>query len=134
MVDELQKHFLNNNRKLTPFHKNFIMNCQESNIGTSKAYKLFKNSVGSHSEVGATLVDFKNFSRDLNSYMLGYDGQMVIDSLFRKKERSEVFHFDYHVNDNNELCRLFWCDPICRKSFTFFGDVVSADVTYKSNR
>lgn len=134
MVSEPEKQFLKNNRKLTPFHQDFIINCLKSNIGTSKAYKLYKNSVGSYSDVGATIVDFKNFSRDLNTYMLGYDGQMVIDTLFRKKERCEAFHFDYHVDNANRLVRLFWADPICRKSFSFFGDVVSADATYKSNR
>lgn len=134
MVPESQRHFLKNNRKLSSVHREFIVNCMKSNIGTSKAFKLYKNSVGSYADVGATLTDFKNFGRDLNVYMLGYDGQMVIDSLSRKKERCEAFYFDYHVNDKSELCRLFWCDPVCRVNFSIFGDVVSADATYKTNR
>ena len=107
MVPESLKHLLRNNRKLTSVHQDFIINCLKSNIGTSKAYKLFKNSVGSYADVGATLTDFKNFHRDLNTYMTGYDGQMAINSLFRKKEACEAFIFDYHVNYKNELCRLF---------------------------
>ena len=134
MVPESQKHLLKSNRKLTSFHQDFIINCLKSNIGTSAAYKLFKNSVGSYADVGATLVDFKNYHRDLNAYMYGYDGQMAIDSLFRKKERCEAFYFDFHVNDKSELCRLFWANSVCRKNYSFFGDVVSADATYKSNR
>ena len=113
MVPESQRHLMRNNRKLTSFHQDFILNCLKSNIGTSQAYKLFKNSVGSYSDVGATLVDFKNYRRDLNSYMLGCDGQMVIDSLFRKKETCEAFCFDYYVNEDNQLCRLFWADAVC---------------------
>ena len=134
MVTGLQKQFLRSNRKVTPFHQDFIINCLKSNIGTSKAYKLYKNSVGEYSHVGATIVDFKNFSRDLNAYMLGYDGHMVIDGLFRKKEMCEAFHFSYYTDDQNRIVRLFWADPIARKSFSFFGDVVSADATYKTNR
>ena len=90
--------------------------------------------MGSYVDVSATLTDFKNFSRDLNAYMQGYDGQVVIDSFSRKKERCEAFYFDYYGNDSSELRRLFWCDPICQMNFSIFGDVVSTDATYKTNR
>ena len=119
--------------KLSGVHKDFILNCLKSNIGTSKAFHLYKNSVGSYSKVGATLQDFKNFKRDLNTYMLDHDAQMAVDTLTRRKERSEAFYFDYKVNDKNELSMLYFADPISRKSFSFFGDVVSADATYKRN-
>ena len=53
--------------------------------------KLYKNNVGSYANVGATLVDFKNFGRDINAYMQDFDAQMVIESLSRKKERYLAF-------------------------------------------
>ena len=134
LVPTSQKYLMRSNRKLSSHHQDFIINCLKTNIGASKAYKLYKNSVGSYSGVGATLVDFKNLSRDLNFYMKGCDGQMVIDSLFQKKERSGAFYFAYDLNERHELCRLFWSDGLCRRSFKTFGDVVSADATYKSNR
>ncbi|XP_073526480.1 uncharacterized protein [Phyllobates terribilis] len=134
MVDISQRQFARDHRKLTPYHEDFILNCMKSNVGTSKAFKMFKNSVGSYANVGASLIDFKNFSRDLNAFMVGCDAQMLIDNLLRKKQRCAAFCFEYHVNDANELTRLFWADPVARKSFSFFGDVVSADATYRSNR
>ena len=134
MFEDGQKHFAKRNRKLTSFHEDFIMNCIRANIGTSKSDKVYKEFVGSYAKIGATIIDFKNFKRDLNSFMIGCDAQMVIDNLFKKKERCDTFFFEYDVDEQHQLTKLFLCDPIARKNFSYFGDVVSADATYKSNR
>ncbi|VFQ74279.1 unnamed protein product [Cuscuta campestris] len=99
-----------------------------------KSYSLFKESVGGYDNIGATAVDFKNFRRDLKAYIAGGDAQMVIDKLFRKHETCSAFHFEYDVDDSNQLTRLFWCDPVARKNYAMFGDVVSFDATYETNR
>ncbi|VFQ83051.1 unnamed protein product [Cuscuta campestris] len=126
--------FLKINRNIDLGHKKFILNCAKANIGTMKSYRLFKESVGGYSSVGAPAVDFKNFKRDLKAYIAGGDAQMVIDKLFRKSEVCPGFRFDCEVDEYDKLSRLFWCDAASRKSYSLFGDVVSFDATYKTNR
>ncbi|VFQ77329.1 unnamed protein product [Cuscuta campestris] len=126
--------FLKINRNIDLGHKKFILNFAKANIGTMKSYRLFKESVGGYSSVGATAVDFKNFKRDLKAYIAGGDAQMVIDKLFRKSEVCPGFRFDYEVDEYDQLSRLFWCDVAARKSYSLFGDVVSFDATYTTNR
>ncbi|VFR01031.1 unnamed protein product [Cuscuta campestris] len=111
-----------------------MLNCVKANIGIMKSYCLFKESVGGYDNIGATAVDFKNFRRDLKAYIAGGDAQMAIDKLFRKHETFSAFHFEYDVDDNDQLTRLFWCDPVSRKNYAMFGDVVSFDATYETNR
>ncbi|VFQ96445.1 unnamed protein product [Cuscuta campestris] len=122
------------NRNIDLGHKKFILNCAKANIGTMKSYRLFKESAGGYSSVGAIVVDFKNIRRDLKAYIAGGDAQMVIDKLFRKSEVCPGFRFDYEVDEYDQLSRLFWCDAAFRKSYSLFGDVVSFDATYKTNR
>ncbi|VFQ93389.1 unnamed protein product [Cuscuta campestris] len=126
--------FLKLNRNLDIGHKKFILNCAKANIGTMKSYRLFKESVGGYDNIGATAVDFKNFKRDLKAYIAGGDAQMVIDKLFRKHETCSAFFFEYDVDESDQLTRLFWCDPVARKNYSLFGDVVSFDATYETNR
>ncbi|VFQ60774.1 unnamed protein product [Cuscuta campestris] len=126
--------FLKLNRNLDIGHKKFMLNCAKANIGTMKSYRLFKESVGGYDNVGATAVDFKNFKRDLKAYIAGGDAQMVIDKLFRKHETCSAFFFEYDVDESDQLTRLFWCDPVARKNYSLFGDVVSFDATYETNR
>ncbi|RAL53565.1 hypothetical protein DM860_012180 [Cuscuta australis] len=107
MVSTPRRPFLKLNRNLDIGHKKFMLNCEKANIGTMKSYRLSKESVGGYDNVGATAVDFKNFRRDLKAYIAG--------------------------GESNQLTRLFWCDPVARKNYTLFGDVVSFDATYETN-
>ncbi|CAH9112386.1 unnamed protein product, partial [Cuscuta epithymum] len=59
---------------------------------------------------------------------------MLIDKLFRKVEVCSSFFFDYDVDESDQLTRIFWADPTCRKNYSYFGDVVSFDATYGTNR
>ncbi|CAH9064884.1 unnamed protein product [Cuscuta epithymum] len=126
--------FLKANRKLDIGHKKFVLNCAKANIGTMKCYRLYKETVGGYANIGATSVDFKNFKRDLKAYLVGVDAQILIDKLFRKKEISSTFSFDYDVDESDQLTRVFWADPVCIKNYSLFGDVVSFDATYETNR
>ncbi|VFQ69176.1 unnamed protein product [Cuscuta campestris] len=134
MMSLQSRPFLKINRNLEIGHKKFMLNCAKASIGPMKSYRLFKESVGGFNNVGATAIDFKNFKRDLKAYIAGADAQMLIDKLFRKKQTCSAFHFDYDVDESDQLTRVFWCDPIAKKNYAMFGDVISFDATFNTNR
>ncbi|KAL3622066.1 hypothetical protein CASFOL_034262 [Castilleja foliolosa] len=103
------------------------------NMGPLKSYRLYKEMVGSYSNIGCTSVEFKNCNRDLKAYAKGCDAQMIINNLFNKREVSNAFFFEYDTDDKDQLTRLFWADPISRRNYAAFGDVVSFDATYSTN-
>nr|GEZ69280.1 hypothetical protein [Tanacetum cinerariifolium] len=43
------------------------------------------------------------------------------------------FSFDYFVKDV-ELCGLFWVDEVAKRNYKEFGDIVSFDAAYKTNK
>ncbi|XP_019176444.1 PREDICTED: protein FAR1-RELATED SEQUENCE 5-like [Ipomoea nil] len=49
-------------------------------------------------------------------------------------EYSSAFDFEYDVDEGDQLSRVFWADAVSRKNFALFGDVVSFDATYRTNR
>ncbi|KAH6777537.1 hypothetical protein C2S51_008849 [Perilla frutescens var. frutescens] len=112
----------------------FILNCARINIGPVTAFRLVKEVVGGYSNIGCTTVDFKNFSRDLKAYAVGVDAQMMLDKMSKRHELCSAFTFDYEVNNDDQLRCVFWDDPISRRNFSLFGDVVSFDATYRTNR
>ncbi|KAH6783430.1 hypothetical protein C2S52_008389 [Perilla frutescens var. hirtella] len=134
LVSDSFKKYLKANRRLDFVHQHFILNCARANIGPMKSYKFFKETVGQFSNIGCTSGEFMNFSRDLKAYVVGVDAQMLLDKLFMKRETCSTFYFDYAVDKNDHLTRLFWVDPIARKNYSVFGDVVSFDATYDTNR
>ncbi|XP_019156915.1 PREDICTED: protein FAR1-RELATED SEQUENCE 5-like [Ipomoea nil] len=95
---------------------------------------LYSQIVGDYSKVGATVVDFKNVRRDLRAYILSADAQILVHNLIKKQEMCLAFAFDYEVDEDEQMSILFWADPMSKKNFAAFGDVVSFDATYSTNR
>ncbi|XP_031120342.1 protein FAR1-RELATED SEQUENCE 5-like [Ipomoea triloba] len=58
----------------------------------------------------------------------------MVGDFSNKKEVCEAFYFAYDIDEDEHLCKLFWADPISRKNFGCFGDVVCFDATYQTNR
>ncbi|KAH6790143.1 hypothetical protein C2S51_005149 [Perilla frutescens var. frutescens] len=134
LVTDTHREFMNLNRNIDPSHQMFILNCARVNIGPVTTFSLVKEVVGGYSNISCTTVDFKNFSRDLKAYTVGVDAQMMLDKMSKRYELCSAFIFDYEVNKDDQLRCVFWADPISRRNFSLFGDVVSFDATYRTNR
>ncbi|XP_048503104.1 protein FAR1-RELATED SEQUENCE 5-like [Beta vulgaris subsp. vulgaris] len=126
--------FQKQGRKMTILHKKFVVDNSKLNIGPTKSFRILKENVGGYDNIGASKQDFKNFSRDLKAYIDGSDAQMFVDNFKMKKLLWGAFFYDFEVDDEQCLTKAFWADPICRKNYALFGDMVSFDTTYETNR
>ncbi|XP_076951218.1 protein FAR-RED IMPAIRED RESPONSE 1-like [Bidens hawaiensis] len=104
------------------------------NLGHIKAFNITRTKYGGFEEVGATKDDCKNFKQSLTCYIGEYDAEMVVQRLSWKKNCCDGYSFDYTVNTNGELDRLFWADDISKKNYLAFGDIISFDATFKTNK
>jgi hypothetical protein len=76
----------------------------------------------------------QNYYRDLRSKIKAADAQMFVGQLERKKEVNSAFFYDFKVNEEGRLIRVFWADATCRKNYSLFADVLSVDATYTTNQ
>ncbi|XP_019170960.1 PREDICTED: protein FAR1-RELATED SEQUENCE 5-like [Ipomoea nil] len=134
LCEEKFKRFMKVNRKIDIGHQEFITNCGKVNVGASKSFDIFAEMVGRPENVGATQQDFKNYRRELLAYMKEKDIQMVISQYLEKKNDCLDMYFEYDVNEKDQLARVFWADRRSRIHYGAFGDVVSFDATYQTNR
>ncbi|XP_021729783.1 protein FAR1-RELATED SEQUENCE 5-like [Chenopodium quinoa] len=72
--------------------------------------------------------------KDLKAYIQGSDAQMFVDNFTNKKLMWSAFFFDFEMDEDYCLYRALWADPLCKKSYALFGDMVSFDTTYQTNR
>ncbi|KAK9749353.1 hypothetical protein RND81_02G119900 [Saponaria officinalis] len=114
--------FLKENRNMTFVQKNFIVKTARLKLGGVKAFR------------GPSEIDFKNLVRDMKKYIGHFDGQMFIENFKRKKETYPSFYFNFQVNEHGRLSRVFWADTICIKNYLLFGDMLSVDSTFRTNR
>ncbi|XP_042051660.1 protein FAR1-RELATED SEQUENCE 5-like [Salvia splendens] len=133
MVEERHKRFINLNRNLDLVHQKFILDCANANIGPTLSFSLLKEVLGGLDYVGCTVLEVRNYRRDLRAYVEGADAQMLLNELRRKKELCSAFTYEYEVNSKDRMTRLFWCDPTARRNYHLYGDIVSFDMTYSTN-
>ncbi|XP_074314085.1 protein FAR1-RELATED SEQUENCE 5-like [Silene latifolia] len=93
-----------------------------------------KELVNGYENIGATLIDFKNFQRDIKCYIGLRDADLFIDRLEKLKATQPQFYFAYDVDPQNRLTKFFWADATCIRNYSFFGDAVSFDPTYGTNK
>ncbi|XP_057794288.1 protein FAR1-RELATED SEQUENCE 5-like [Salvia miltiorrhiza] len=134
LVTEDVRHLMKFNRKMDESHQMIMLKCAKSNIGPVRAFRIFKELVGSFEEVGCTSKDFKNLSYTMNSYVDGVDAQLLLDRFLSKRETDECFKCEYLVDETHKVKSLFWSDAVAVQNYSLFGDAVSFDATYTTNR
>ena len=94
-----KRHLLRSNRNVSERAKSTLFSCHKASIGTSQAYRLLHVSEGGFQNVGCTLMDLKNYYRDLRTKIKDADAQMFVAQLERKKEVNHAFFYDFMVDE-----------------------------------
>ncbi|XP_071694874.1 protein FAR1-RELATED SEQUENCE 5-like [Rutidosis leptorrhynchoides] len=106
----------------------------KSNVGATTAYNIISDLNGGFSLVGPSSVDFQNLRRDINLYVGESDAHIFIENLLRKQEVLPNFTCEYKCGNDGTLLGLFWSDYVSKVNYLEFGDIVSFDATYKTNK
>ncbi|XP_074291851.1 protein FAR1-RELATED SEQUENCE 5-like [Silene latifolia] len=97
-------------RSLDMFQKTLILDNSKLNIGAGLTFRQVKELVNGYENIGATLIDFKNFQRDIKCYIGLRDADLFIDRLEKLKATQPQFYFAYDVDPQNRLTKFFWAD------------------------
>ncbi|XP_021856651.2 protein FAR1-RELATED SEQUENCE 5-like [Spinacia oleracea] len=128
-------HMLKSNREITNVHRCLYKAFARANVGASRAHRYIKEQVGGYQNVGCSKQDLKNFQRDLSLHIKDYDVDMFIENFKKKQKIDPSFYFAYEISKaTRQLRHVFWADGISRKNYALYGDVVSFDTTYDTNR
>ena len=87
---------------------------------------------GGFANTRCTVVDYKNFKRDVGLYVGNKDAKMLINKISNRKDIKHEYFFEYKCNDK-VLHAIFWADEVAQSNYSEFGDVISFDATYRSN-
>lgn len=50
------------------------------------------------------------------------------------QKKNEGFHYVIDMDDNNRLRNVFWVNARSRAAYEYFGDVITFDTMYLTNR
>ena len=120
-------------RRLSYKDKEFIVRSSTSNIGATKAHKLQASLQGGYENVGPEAIDYKNFRRKMGNIIGDKDAQLVVDKMNMRKDELHNYTFEYKCVDS-VLNAMFWADETDKLYYKEFGDVISFDATFRTNK
>ncbi|XP_074293440.1 protein FAR-RED IMPAIRED RESPONSE 1-like [Silene latifolia] len=102
-----------------------IVDNSKVNKGPVMTYRMFKEYVRGYQNVGASLEDFKNFSRDIKKFLSEGDAQMLIEHFMKIKRMCPSFYFDFEVDekgvDHHKRCVTFGAGLLINESKESFA-------------
>ncbi|XP_074271196.1 protein FAR1-RELATED SEQUENCE 5-like [Silene latifolia] len=114
--------------------KQTIVNNCKLNIGATKTFRILAEQSNGYANIGASLIEFKNFKRNIKCYIGDKDADMILDYLKALSESQDGFFYAYQVDEDNCLAKIFWADAQARMNYFLFRDTITFDPTYGTNK
>lgn len=127
-------HCLRSHRHVSGSAKSLIDTLQGAGIGPSGIMSALIKEYGGITNVGFTERDCRNYMRSSRQRTLGGDTQILLDYLRNKQAENPLFFYAVQGDEDQCMSNIFWADPKARTDYTYFGDTVTFDTTYRSNR
>ncbi|KAJ9539438.1 hypothetical protein OSB04_032171 [Centaurea solstitialis] len=110
-----------------------VMHGSSSKIGITKAHWMRNALKGGTEFSSCTARDYLNFKRDMMKHVGNKDAQMLVNKLENRRKVCPEYFVEYKRKDN-ELISIFWADETAPLNYKMFGDVISFDATYRTNK
>lgn len=131
-------HSLRSHRHVSGPARSLIDTLQAAGMGPSGVMSVLIKESGGINNVGFTKVDCQNYMSSSRQRSLGSGGQLVFDYLKRMQDEGPAFFCaiqgDDTDTDNFTAGNVFWADANSRMNYSYFGDTVTFDTTYRTNR
>ncbi|XP_021284090.1 protein FAR1-RELATED SEQUENCE 5-like [Herrania umbratica] len=127
-------HCLRSHRHVSGPARSLIDTLQAAGMGPSGVMSVLIKESGGVNNVGFTKVDCQNYMSSSRQRTLGSGGQVVFDYLKQMQTEDPAFFYAVQGDFGNSTGNIFWADAHSRMNYNHFGDTVTFDTTYRTNR
>ncbi|KAJ6931859.1 protein FAR1-RELATED SEQUENCE 5-like [Populus alba x Populus x berolinensis] len=127
-------HSLRSHRHVSGSARSLIDTLQAAGMGPSGVMSVLIRESGGINNVGFTKVDCQNYMSTSRQRTLGPGGQAVFDYLKQMQAEDPGFFYAVQGDFENSTGNVFWADANARMNYSFFGDTITFDTTYRTNR
>ncbi|XP_052722996.1 protein FAR1-RELATED SEQUENCE 5 isoform X1 [Vigna angularis] len=123
------------NRKLSMHAKHTLQVNHDAGVRLNKSFLSIVNDAGGYENMDFVERDARNYiGQHRRSLCKDGDGQALLRHFSSMKDRNNEFFYDIALDEGNKICSVFWADARSRAACEEFGDVVSFDTTYLTNK
>ncbi|VFQ67198.1 unnamed protein product [Cuscuta campestris] len=107
----------------------------KAGIPLHKSFQAAVVEAGGYEELGFIEKDCRNYIEEFRRLRLGLGDAEAIQGYFNNMQaKNDGFFFSMDVDEESRLRNVFWVDNRCRQCYKSFGDVVTFDTTYLTNK
>ncbi|XP_035540001.1 protein FAR1-RELATED SEQUENCE 5-like [Juglans regia] len=127
--------FFRCNREVSDAVKRVLDTNDLAGIRTNKSYGSLVVGAGGFENLPFLEKDCRNYIDKARHLRLGAGGAGALwDYFLRMQYKNPGFFYMMDIDDEGRLKNVFWADPRSRAAYQDFGDVVTFDTTYLTNR
>ncbi|XP_022879894.1 protein FAR1-RELATED SEQUENCE 5-like isoform X2 [Olea europaea var. sylvestris] len=123
------------NRELSSHVKHKLEVNDLAGIPLHKSFNSTVVEAGGYDNLSCIEKDCRNYVEKVKRLRLGEGNAIAIQAYFAKMQtQCSRFYFSMDLDDESRLQNVFWADNRCRQAYKKFGDVVTFDTTYLTNK
>jgi len=123
------------NKKLNIQVKRTLDMNDETGVRINKSFQSLVCDVGRFENLPFVKRDVRNYiGRQRRALGKEGDDQALMAHFSHMRQMNNDFYFEINFDDNNRISNVFWVDVRSRAACEEFGDVVSFDTTYLTNK
>jgi hypothetical protein len=128
-------HLMVSQRKISELQAFEIEAADDSGIGPKASHELACRQVGGPLNLSYTLRDHKNYLRGKRQREMAYGQAGSMLKYFQDKiAENPSFQYATQMDIEEKIANIFWADAKMIADYIHFGDVVSFDTTFGTNR
>ncbi|WVZ96062.1 hypothetical protein U9M48_041745 [Paspalum notatum var. saurae] len=128
-------HLMASQRKISEIQRFEIESADDAGIRPKAAHGLASLQVGGSHNLSYTLRDHKNYLRGKRQREMAYGQTGSMLMYFQEKiAENPSFQYALQMDREEQIANIFWVDAKMLTDYAYFGDVVSFDTTFGTNK
>ena len=127
-------HMIRSHRRISETQASQIVLGDESGLRPKDLHEYISKQAGGIKTVGFTKKDLTNYLETKRKQSLKYGEVGALMMYFKKESENPSFFYDFQMDVEEQITNIFWADAQMINDYGYFGDVITFDTTYKTNK
>ena len=123
------------NKKMNLHVRITIQINDDAGVRINKTFQSLVKDAGGNENIPFCEKDVRNYiNKERRAIGKEGDGKALISYFCKMREQNSNFFYDIDLDDDFHVRNVFWADARYRAAYEYFGDVVTFDTTYLTNK